>query len=253
LGRIAAIVRCMTEGPEVFRVHPEAEQPLVEILDDQPVPIDTYAGRVDIDWDPHAPVTPLGQMPFFISFLKSAGLFDNWVTACPLNYTSPKAPSRRDVLGTVLLSILSGHRRYAHITALRTDTVNPPLLGMRKVLSEDAVRRAFEKIEAESGIEWLQEQLDYTVRPLLGEPWILDADTTVKPLYGEQEGAVVGYNPGKPGPTVAHLPQLHGGKSPIDAGCRGATRQPAHIEAFGGRLMGFARPAWSGPPAGFVA
>jgi hypothetical protein len=24
-------------------------------------------------------------------------------------------------------------------------------------------------------------------------------DTTVKPLYGEQEGAVVGYNPGKPG------------------------------------------------------
>jgi hypothetical protein len=45
----------------------------------------------------------------------------------------------------------------------------------------------------------LQEQLDYTTRPLLGEPWILDADTTVKPLYGEQEGAVIGYNPTKPG------------------------------------------------------
>src|SRR5512135_1897144 len=34
---------------------------------------------------------------------------------------------------------------------------------------------------------------------LLGEPWILDVDTTVKPLYGRQEGAVVGYNPRKPG------------------------------------------------------
>ena len=33
----------------------------------------------------------------------------------------------------------------------------------------------------------------------LGEPWILDVDTTVKPLYGRQEGAVVGYNPHKPG------------------------------------------------------
>jgi len=32
----------------------------------------------------------------------------------------------------------------------------------------------------------LQAQLDCTTRPLLGEPWILDADTTVKPLYGEQ-------------------------------------------------------------------
>ena len=35
--------------------------------------------------------------------------------------------------------------------------------------------------------------------PLLAEPWILDIDTTVKPLYGHQEGAVVGYNPKKPG------------------------------------------------------
>lgn len=29
--------------------------------------------------------------------------------------------------------------------------------------------------------------------------WILDCDTTVKVLYGHQEGAVVGYNPQKPG------------------------------------------------------
>ncbi|HEX5880865.1 MAG TPA: transposase [Actinomycetota bacterium] len=36
-------------------------------------------------------------------------------------------------------------------------------------------------------------------RPILTEPWILDADTTIKPLYGHQEGAEVGYNPHKPG------------------------------------------------------
>jgi hypothetical protein len=34
---------------------------------------------------------------------------------------------------------------------------------------------------------------------LLVEPWILDIDTTVKPLYGHQEGAVKGYNPHKQG------------------------------------------------------
>jgi hypothetical protein len=37
------------------------------------------------------------------------------------------------------------------------------------------------------------------VAPLLDAPWILDIDTTVKPLYGKQEGAVVSYNPKKPG------------------------------------------------------
>jgi hypothetical protein len=33
----------------------------------------------------------------------------------------------------------------------------------------------------------------------LEEPWALDVDTTVKPLYGHQEDAKVGYNPQKPG------------------------------------------------------
>jgi hypothetical protein len=45
------------------------------------------------------------------------------------------------VLGTVLLSVLAGHCRYAHMTTLRCDPVNPPLLGMEGVASEDAVRR----------------------------------------------------------------------------------------------------------------
>ena len=44
---------------------------------------------------------------------------------CPLSLTSNNPPKKRDLLGTVLLSVLSGHRRYAHITALRCDPVNP--------------------------------------------------------------------------------------------------------------------------------
>src|SRR5918993_1204689 len=44
---------------------------------------------------------------------------------------------------------------------------------------------------------WLRRHLDETTLPLLGVPWILDVDTTVKPLFGHQEGA--GYNPHKPG------------------------------------------------------
>jgi hypothetical protein len=35
--------------------------------------------------------------------------------------------------------------------------------------------------------------------PVLGVPWILDADTTAKAVYGQQEGVEVGYNPHKPG------------------------------------------------------
>jgi hypothetical protein len=134
-------------------VHPEGEQPKVE---EKSAVADTYGGRVHVEWDATAPVTPFGQLPFFIEYLKQGGLFDGWVADCPLSLTSPNAPRNRDLLGTVLLSVLAGHRRYAHITALRCDPVNPPLLGMRKVLSEDAVRRNLGKIDEAPGLSWLQ-------------------------------------------------------------------------------------------------
>jgi hypothetical protein len=95
--------------------HPRGEQPKVEVCS---AIADTFAGRVHVEWDASAPVTALGQLPFFIDYLKQAGLFDAWVADCPLFFTSPNAPNRRDLLGTVMLSVLSGHRRYAHITAL---------------------------------------------------------------------------------------------------------------------------------------
>jgi hypothetical protein len=176
--------------------HPEGEPPPV---DDWHATAETFSGRVHVEWDCDGQVTPLGQLPFFIDYLKQGGLFDGWVADCPLHFSSPNAPSKRDLLGTVLLSVLSGHHRYAHITTLRCDAVNPRLLGMTKVISEDAVRRGLAKIDEASGLTWLQNHLDYCLRPLLTEPWILDVDSTIKPLYGHQEGALLGYNPHKPG------------------------------------------------------
>jgi hypothetical protein len=192
----SADFRAMNTSSGDLIVHPQGEQPSVEL---RPLTADTFGGRVHVEWDDTAPVTPLGQLPFFIDYLKQGSLFDAWVADCPLFMTSPNAPGKRDLLGTVLLSVLAGHRRYAHITALRSDPVNPPLLGMKKVLSEDAVRRGLKKIDEAKGLAWLHNHLDYCTSPLLGEPWVLDMDSTIKPLYGHQEGAEVGYNPHKPG------------------------------------------------------
>jgi hypothetical protein len=56
-------------------------------------------------------------MPFFIEFLHVSGLFDAWVAQYPLRWHRPNAPKKRDVLDTVLLSVLSGHKHYAHSMA----------------------------------------------------------------------------------------------------------------------------------------
>ena len=164
-----------------------------------PIALDTFGGRIHVEWDPAAAVTPLGQLPFFIEFLKVSGLFDAWVTDCPLAYESNHAPDKRAVLATFLLSILAGHHRYAHITAIRHDGVHPELLGVRQLVSEDAARRALTRMDESAGVAWLERHLAKTTQPLLSTPWILDLDTTVKCLYGKQEGALLGYNPKKPG------------------------------------------------------
>jgi len=147
----------MTTHTQSLVAHPAGEQPLVE---GRSAIADTFAGRVHVEWDDATPVTPFGQIPFFIDYLKQAGLFDAWVADCPLLLTSPNAPQERDLLVTVLLSVLAGHRRFAHITTLRCDAVSPPLRGMYKVCSEDAVRRGLAKVGDAKGQPWLQNHLD---------------------------------------------------------------------------------------------
>ena len=190
----------MSEETELTRTHPQGELQSAGMQSSEAVTsIDTFAGKIHLKWVPDGAVSSLGLMAFFIEFLKTSGLFDRWVEDCPLAYSSANAPKKRDVLGTILLAVLAGQWRYAHISAIRSDGVNPELLGMTKVASEDSVRRALAGMKEEQSGAWMKRHLKASYEPLLEEPWVLDADTTVKQLYGHQEDAKVGYNPSKPG------------------------------------------------------
>src|SRR6266542_273087 len=107
--------------------------------------LQTASGQIKVRWDENGQATAQGQMAFFIEFLSTTGLFDQWVVA------------------------------------------------------EDTLRRALKAIEERTGTEWLSRHIGRTVLGLLDCPWSLDVDVTIKPLYGKQQGAVVGYNPHKPG------------------------------------------------------
>ena len=89
------------QNTELSSKHTQTDRPQIEI--------DTFDGKVHIEWDPDAELTPYGQLPFFIQFLKIGQRFDPWVEECPLEYTSNNAPKVRNVLGSLLLSVLSGN------------------------------------------------------------------------------------------------------------------------------------------------
>lgn len=192
-----------------------ALQPQVSAVQD--LRVATPGGRFQVRWDEGGSATALGQLAFFAEFLEVSGVFARWVDGCPMAYTSPNAPAVIDVLGTWLLSILDGQRRYAHVTGLRGDQVAPQILGMNKIVSDESLRRALAHLapnqpkrcseeerlsrvaQLEKSTAWMDSALDESTREALRTAWILDTDTTIKPLYGHQDGAEVGYNPTKPG------------------------------------------------------
>ena len=99
--------------------HPAGEEKTVLVPgENSPVFVDTYGGRVQVQWDPVAEVTPFGQLPFFIDFLKTAELFGPWVADCPLAYRSNNAPQKSRCGGDVVpvgiggpLAVRAHHQR----------------------------------------------------------------------------------------------------------------------------------------------
>lgn len=133
----------------------------------------TPGRRIQVQWDTHANATAMGQLAFFAEFLEVAGLFDRWVTQCPLHYSSPNAPKVRDVLGTWLLSILDGHRRYAHVASLRGDAVAPQILGMGSIVGDESLRRALAHIApAPSSKHSEQQRAAQEAQLQLAEQWM---------------------------------------------------------------------------------
>ena len=185
--------------------------------DGEDMRVSTPGGVFHVRWDSRGGATAMGQLPFFAEYLDATGLFEDWIGGCPLSYVSPNAPKLIDVLGTWMLSILDGHKRYAHVGVLRGDGVAPSLLGMNKIVGDDSLRRALSAIapapdnkhthddraaqlaQVERATKWMQDNLMHSVAEALKTDWVLDCDTTIKPLYGHQAGADVGYNPHKPG------------------------------------------------------
>ncbi len=66
-------------------------------------------------------------------------------------------------------------------------------------MSCDSVRRNFASIPEDKALPWAWRENLHLLQDVIAEDYVADLDPTVKPLYGHQEGAEIGYNPQKPG------------------------------------------------------
>ena len=55
----------------------------------EPQIVDTLGGSMHVRGDSDAATTPHGQLVFFAQFLAATGVFDRWVSQCPLPLMNP--------------------------------------------------------------------------------------------------------------------------------------------------------------------
>ena len=219
----------MTSDSSRSSAHPPGEQSLV-VGSEPPggVDIDSFFGPVRVEWDHEAAMTPSASSRSSSISSKRPGCSTpssstvRCATAVPTPRRSATFSARRCSPCSLATSVTPISRRCAA-------TPSCPSCSAWKRSSARIGKARFQGDDEKEGATWLRQHLAFCVEPLLAEPWILDVDTTIKPLYGHQEGAVLGYNPKKPGVRAIATTPLDG----FDASrsrCRRLSRRRACIQ-----------------------
>lgn len=116
-----------------------------------------------------------------------------------MRLTSDNAPEVWELIATVMASMVNGATRFRHFDRLRGDTATAELFGVGRFMSCDSVRRNFASMPKTEALPWVWRENLRLLQDVVAEDYVLDLDPTVKPLYGCQEGAELGYSPQKPG------------------------------------------------------
>ena len=114
------------------------------------------------------------------------------------------------IFGLIVFGYLCGYDRLAHFEQLSQDTTVGKLLGLEGPIDENTLAYRLKKAGYKQAVELEQStgRLAGRVHPGYeqagGERKWIDFDSTVKGVYGCQEGAEVGFNPGKKGQPSYH-------------------------------------------------
>lgn len=166
---------------------------------------DTYAGKVFLESTDET-MTPYGGAVPWAAFLKKCPIFEHMQKTCPVIRKSNNATSVYDIINSFALTVLCDGKRFNHVQRLKHDKALPEIFGMKKICSDDTIRRFFKSFGSKQGKEWV-EDASKPVWSALPEKFILDWDSTVQTRFGKQEEVEVGYNPTKKG-RPSHHPLL---------------------------------------------
>jgi hypothetical protein len=146
----------------------------------------------------------LSPIMAYINHLKIGQQFN---TLFPTTMHNATKFTDAQILLSVILASLAGVNRLIRIAVFTCDALILALLGLSNGLNKDVISARLKAL-GQTGAIYLQEHLfGFTTNWLAQsqlESITIDGDSTVRLVYGNQEGAAKGYNPRKPGAKSYH-------------------------------------------------
>ena len=99
--------------------------------------ISTLGGDYALRWDDETQMSVNAHAAFLSQFAKAGGFFDRLVETCPMRLTSNNAPEVRDLIATVMVSMVNGATRFRHFDRLHGDAATAELFGVGRFMSCD--------------------------------------------------------------------------------------------------------------------
>jgi hypothetical protein len=152
-------------------------------------------------------ITPWSGMIFMKKLLEKSGIIQKFVQAHLPDQGSNRGFDPVQLITCFMVSVWCGANRFEHLEVARFDDVLRQIFGFKRMAGHKAYLRYFRKftiainqrIFASLG-RWFFSQVKL-------DNCTVDVDSTVMVRYGDQEGAMRGYNPAKKG-RKSHHPLL---------------------------------------------
>lgn len=140
-------------------------------------------------------VTPFGGLVVMIEFIRKMRLLEAVRERLPFQYHSNNTIPPEHTLLAFWLGVFAGARRFSHLQMLRCDRALQMLCGVRAFPSDDTVSNFFKRFDQAHSARFFPALWQWLFARQPPRTCILDLDSTLLQRFGEQEGAVAGYNP----------------------------------------------------------
>ena len=112
-----------------------------------------------------------------------------------------------DIIMILIMAVLAGAKHMSHVFILRSDSALRSLFKWERFPDDTTINRVFKLFNPRHCNE-LSDVEAKVRKKVWGKKWFgritLDLDSTVRGVYGKQQGAEKGYNPKKPGQRGYH-------------------------------------------------